>query len=319
MPLLRELHRHHRHRSAARLPRRRRASPRTSRATACAIEPAPASVDVEIATVTGFGTEGGRKILESAQVGDLHVEWKRESRAVPAGARFVPTDQPLGAIAVYLCEPESDDGAIENGLVRGARRRGRVPDLARVRGRMTEMTGMLDATATLARIKIPAEAVIPLLLIMAAILLLVFASKGLGALHERSPQAAMILGLSLGGVASAVAIYLTVKIVPTRQANDLVHEGIQLVSLFDAVIAAFAGAVAGIMWRYAGQRWLGAGTATAIAGALIAKPFKWPLVHYWDGRGHEFSPTSETHLFFLLSGVALAVVAILPAAIPKRS
>ena len=27
------------------------------------------------------------------------------------------TDQPLGAIAVYLCEPESDDGAIENGLV----------------------------------------------------------------------------------------------------------------------------------------------------------------------------------------------------------
>jgi len=29
----------------------------------------------------------------------------------------VPTDQPLGAIAVYLCEPESDDGAIENGLL----------------------------------------------------------------------------------------------------------------------------------------------------------------------------------------------------------
>ena len=24
---------------------------------------------------------------------------------------------PLGAIAVYLCEPESDDGAVENGLV----------------------------------------------------------------------------------------------------------------------------------------------------------------------------------------------------------
>jgi hypothetical protein len=29
----------------------------------------------------------------------------------------VRTGQPLGAIAVYLCEPESDDGAIENGLV----------------------------------------------------------------------------------------------------------------------------------------------------------------------------------------------------------
>ena len=30
---------------------------------------------------------------------------------------MVRTSQPLGAIAVYLCEPESDDGVIENGLV----------------------------------------------------------------------------------------------------------------------------------------------------------------------------------------------------------
>ena len=29
---------------------------------------------------------------------------------------LVRTDHPLGAIAVYLCEPESDDGAVENGL-----------------------------------------------------------------------------------------------------------------------------------------------------------------------------------------------------------
>jgi hypothetical protein len=29
----------------------------------------------------------------------------------------VSTDQPLGAIAVYLCEPESDDGVLENDLV----------------------------------------------------------------------------------------------------------------------------------------------------------------------------------------------------------
>jgi hypothetical protein len=35
----------------------------------------------------------------------------------PAGWSTVDTDQPLGAVAVYLCEPESDDGAVENGLV----------------------------------------------------------------------------------------------------------------------------------------------------------------------------------------------------------
>ena len=80
-------------------------------------EPASGTVEAEIATVTGFATEGGRKILEAAQVGDLEVEWRRASRPVPAGSHLVRTDSPLGAIAVYLCEPESDDGAIENGLV----------------------------------------------------------------------------------------------------------------------------------------------------------------------------------------------------------
>ena len=80
-------------------------------------EPVTGSREVEVATVTGFDTEGGRKILEAAQVGDLQVEWKRQTRAVPANARRVPTDSPLGAVAVYLCEPESDDGVIENGLV----------------------------------------------------------------------------------------------------------------------------------------------------------------------------------------------------------
>lgn len=81
------------------------------------VEDAPAALDVEVATVTSHGAEGGRKILEAAEVGELEVSWQRTARAVPAGARLVRTDQPLGAIAVYLCEPESDDGAVENGLV----------------------------------------------------------------------------------------------------------------------------------------------------------------------------------------------------------
>jgi len=82
-----------------------------------AVEPVSGERECEVATVTGFGTEGGRKILEAAQVGELTVEWKRDTRTLPAGSHRVRTDQPLGAIAVYLCEPESDDGAIENGLV----------------------------------------------------------------------------------------------------------------------------------------------------------------------------------------------------------
>ena len=82
-----------------------------------AVETAPAELDAEVATVVEIAAEGGRKILESAAVGDVRVEWRRAPRKVPAGARLVRTDQPLAAIAVYLCEPESDDGAVENGLV----------------------------------------------------------------------------------------------------------------------------------------------------------------------------------------------------------
>ncbi len=82
-----------------------------------AIEDPPAGLDAEVATVESIGAEGGRKILEAAEVGELGVTWKRATRPPPAGVRLVRTAQPLGAIGVYLCEPESDDGAAENGLV----------------------------------------------------------------------------------------------------------------------------------------------------------------------------------------------------------
>jgi len=81
------------------------------------VEPADGDYDVEIARVNSLGAEGGRAILEAAKVGEVAVEWRRERRSAPAGFSRVDTNQPLGAIAVYLCEPESDDGAIENGLL----------------------------------------------------------------------------------------------------------------------------------------------------------------------------------------------------------
>lgn len=81
------------------------------------VEAAEGDYEVEVARVASLGSEGGRAILESASVGEVSVEWKVERRAAPPGYSRVDTDQPLGAIAVYLCEPESDDGAVENGLL----------------------------------------------------------------------------------------------------------------------------------------------------------------------------------------------------------
>ncbi len=72
---------------------------------------------VEVATIVSLGAEAGRGILEAAKVGEVGVAWKEANRTAPDGYAFVITEQPLGAIAVYLCEPESDDGAVENNLI----------------------------------------------------------------------------------------------------------------------------------------------------------------------------------------------------------
>jgi hypothetical protein len=80
------------------------------------VTPAEGVLDVEVARIEALGGEGGRAILEAARVGEIKVSWREVVRAVPAGWGRVATDQPLGAIAVYLCEPESDDGAVENGV-----------------------------------------------------------------------------------------------------------------------------------------------------------------------------------------------------------
>jgi hypothetical protein len=81
------------------------------------VDPAMGTFAVEVPVVEALESEGGRAILEAASVGELAVSWRRASRPAPQGSALVPTDQPLGAIAVYLCEAESDDGAMENGLL----------------------------------------------------------------------------------------------------------------------------------------------------------------------------------------------------------
>jgi hypothetical protein len=78
---------------------------------------APASATVDVARFVGAEHVGGRKILEASGHGARRVAWTRGSQVLPAGSLVLPTDQPLGAVAVYLAEPESDDGLVENGLL----------------------------------------------------------------------------------------------------------------------------------------------------------------------------------------------------------
>lgn len=75
------------------------------------------TLDVEVATVEKVVGETSRKILEANAELDLGVSWKKAVRRFRAGTPFVKTDQPLGAVATYLCEPESDDGFVACGVL----------------------------------------------------------------------------------------------------------------------------------------------------------------------------------------------------------
>ncbi len=75
----------------------------------------PAAVELPI--IEQLREADGRAILEAA--GEVLVAARHEetTQHLPAGTWLVETDQRLGAIAVYLCEAESDDGLIACGLI----------------------------------------------------------------------------------------------------------------------------------------------------------------------------------------------------------
>ncbi len=73
----------------------------------------------EIARVDGLTRAGARKILEATDLGELTLEAHHERRGLtlPQGTCYLRADQPLGAVAAYLCEAKSDDSLWVNGLL----------------------------------------------------------------------------------------------------------------------------------------------------------------------------------------------------------
>lgn len=72
---------------------------------------------VAVATVGQRVSTAGREILEANASSYLEADYQPATRALPEGWALVPTEQPRGAIAVYLCEAGSDDGLVAAGLL----------------------------------------------------------------------------------------------------------------------------------------------------------------------------------------------------------
>lgn len=73
----------------------------------------------EVPRVESVARAGSRKILEATDLGELTLAAVHERRGVElrAGACYVRTDQPLGAVATYLCEANADDSLWVNQLL----------------------------------------------------------------------------------------------------------------------------------------------------------------------------------------------------------
>lgn len=74
---------------------------------------------VEVAQVESAVGGQSRRILEASSSGEkqFFAHYQQKTRKLVEGTYLVPTDQPLGAIAVYLCEASSDDGIITCGVI----------------------------------------------------------------------------------------------------------------------------------------------------------------------------------------------------------
>jgi len=56
--------------------------------------------------------KGAERLYQGHRANTVKGEYTMEKRAFPAGTYFITTAQPLGSLAAYLLEPESDDGLL---------------------------------------------------------------------------------------------------------------------------------------------------------------------------------------------------------------
>jgi hypothetical protein len=77
----------------------------------------PLDAMLEIPTIEAVRSSDPRAILEAAGETFLDARWDRRVETLPGGTAIVETAQPRGAIAVYLCEAESDDGLVASALI----------------------------------------------------------------------------------------------------------------------------------------------------------------------------------------------------------
>ncbi|MCP4455166.1 MAG: hypothetical protein GY809_27200 [Planctomycetes bacterium] len=74
------------------------------------VERLKASVELTVESFTPDTLECDGTLFQGHRINRLQGTYETQTRVFPRGTLFVSTAQPLGNLAVYLLEPECDDG-----------------------------------------------------------------------------------------------------------------------------------------------------------------------------------------------------------------
>jgi hypothetical protein len=85
---------------------------RVLRVHGIAVEPLRTTRRVSTEEFTIDSAQAAPRLFQGHHEMRLTGSWHRETREIPAGSWIVPVTQPLGLLAFYLLEPESDDGLV---------------------------------------------------------------------------------------------------------------------------------------------------------------------------------------------------------------
>jgi len=175
------------------------------------------------------------------------------------------------------------------------------------------------------RIKIPPEAVVPLLVGTAALLVLLFAGSALKAWRDRSPGPASTFGLVVGSLCLVGAIYFLAKSIPNQ--IDPNSDGTGQLNHLDPPIGAFMTVLACAFFRMGGKPKIALTIGLVVGVAMILKPFVLPvIVTYADRYGGTGKIISRSrgmmdpeHLEFVGSAIVLIVTAFITGARPPAA
>jgi len=181
-----------------------------------------------------------------------------------------------------------------------------------------------DVVALAVRIKIPPEAMIPLLIGVGALLVLVFAGGALKSWKDRSPGPASKFGLVVGSLCTVGAIYFLAKSIPNQ--IDPNSDGTGQLNHLDPPIGAFMTVLACSFFRMGGKPKISFGLGMLVGVAMLVKPFILPVIVTYaerSGAGSALVSRSRTfldpeHLEFIASGVVVIVTALITGAKPPR-